>query len=270
MELQSRSLPHPLERTNQTESPTQQASARPPSHTDPFSFNPFFSPGPDDYRPGPSSPTRSLLNSPDPFEGWNLKGWANVSADRPGMQPSNFEDNLRDYLEDSPLDRYPSDRRWQPEKETSFRPISRKQESRTYEEQSWQPLAQQPRPMKTSVSWENDYRPEPTARQVESEPPFSRGRMVTMQSSSVQDQRPFEYSRPDHNLRPGSPPRHIREPASFALTRGKPEQRLIQNFDTWRPLQTLDVTEYLFRMISSPEHPPLMGNRMPGSPSLCN
>ena len=235
MELRSRNLPPQVERANQTESPTQQASARPPSHTEPFSFNPFLSPGPDDHRPGHTSPTRSILNSPDPFEGRNLRGWTNLNADSQDKRPSDFEDNLRDYLEDSPLDRFSSDRRWQPEREASFRPIPRQQESQTYQEHSWQPLVQHPKPIKTSISWENDYRPEPAARQVEWEQPLTRGRMDTMSSPPFQDQRPLGYNRPDHHLSPGSPSRHMGEPASLALTRGRPEQRFEKNIETWRP-----------------------------------
>ena len=239
MELRSRSLPPLTERANQTESSTQQASARLPSQTGPFRINPFRSPGPDDHRPGPTSPTQSILHSPDPFEGGGLRGWTNSNTKRTDMRASDFEDNLRDYLEDSPFDRFSSEMYWQPERETSFRSIHHQQESRKCPEQPWQPLVQHPRPIKTSVSWENDYRPEPAARQEEWESLVSRRRMETLPPPPVWDQRLLDYNRVrPHNLRPIFPTTHMRDPASLALTRGRPEQQFKQNFDTCRPPKT--------------------------------
>ena len=235
MELRSRSLPPPAERRNQSESPAQRS--RPPSHTDAFGFNPFMDPSPDEHRRGPASPSRSILNSPDPLEDRNLRGWTNFNMEKTGMQPSDFEDNLRGYLEDSPFDRLPADRRWQPDRERSFRPIPQRQESQTFQEQPWQPLIDHPRPIKNSQSWENDYRHGPTLRPVAQEPSYSRDRMDRSSSPFIQDQRPFDYDR----LRPDSSPRQAREPASLALTRGRPEQRFEQ-MDAWRPQRQLNYT----------------------------
>ena len=159
-----------------------------------------------------------------------------MSGDRPSWQTTDFEDNLKNYLDDSPLDRLPPSRPWTHEGETVFRPIPSPGESRTHPEDfnreaSWQPLVQKPRPIKSSVSWENDPRPESTARKRDLEPSYSQGRML--QSSPMQDHRPLEYTRllPHHNPRHTSPPRYMREPTP-PLPRGRSEERRGHTHDT--------------------------------------
>ena len=184
MELRSRSLPPPTEKSQSTENTILQTFAIPPSQTRPTSFNPFESSSPDGHRADPAS-MRSRLNSPDPFEDCDIRGWNNLRDVKPGWQSTDFEENLRGYFKGSPPDRFQIERPGQPERETAFRPIPSRQDSRPYQEDferddSWRPLVQNLRPIKTSVSWEHDYRPEPVARQEEWEPSPSRGRINTL------------------------------------------------------------------------------------------
>ena len=245
MELRSRSVPPPMERSQSTENTTSLTFAIPPSQTRPTSSNPFESSSPDDHRAGPASPTRSRRYRPDPFEDRDIRGWTSLRDDKPGWQSSDFEENRRGYFEGSSSDRFQIERHGQPERETAFRPILSWQDSRPYQEDferddSWRPLVQNPRLIKTSVSWEHDCRPEPVARQEEWEPSQSRGRINdTLRLSPVQDRRPLDYTRvlPDHNLRRVSPPRYVREQSASPMTRGRPEQRLGQgqSYNPWRP-----------------------------------
>ena len=175
---------------------------------------------------------RGADNSPDPFEGRDIRGLTNLRDDKPGWKSIDFEENLGGYFEGSPPDRFQIERPGQPERETAFRPIPSLQDSRQYQQDferddSWRPRVQNPRPIKTSVSWEHDYRPEPVARREEWEPSPSRGRINdTLQLSPVHDRRPLDYTRvlPDHNLKRVSPPRYVREQSASPMTRGRPEQ----------------------------------------------
>ena len=127
-----------MERSQSTENTTTQIFAIPSSQTRPASFNPFESSSPDGHRAGPASPTRSRLNSPDPFEDHDIRGWTNLRDDKPGWQSTDFEENLRGYSEGSPPDRFQIERPGQPERETAFRPIPSRQDSRPYQEDFWE------------------------------------------------------------------------------------------------------------------------------------
>ena len=71
MELRSRSLPLPVERRIQSESPAQ--GSRPPSHTNAFGFNALLCQSPGDQRRGPTS-RQIRLDNPDPLgDAWRLQ-----------------------------------------------------------------------------------------------------------------------------------------------------------------------------------------------------
>ena len=72
MELRSRSLPLPVERHIQSESPAQRS--RPPSHTNAFGFNALLCQSPGDQRRGSTSPRQIRLDNPDPLrDAWRLQ-----------------------------------------------------------------------------------------------------------------------------------------------------------------------------------------------------
>ena len=168
MELRSRSLPPPMERSNRPKSTTPNILEQ---TNRPTSMNPLEVQPSDNKGATAPSPVQSRLNSPGPFEDPDLRDWTNP-REKPGWQSTDFEDHLREYSRNSPFHRFQAERLGQPERGTTFPAIPSRQDPPIYQgnygqDESYDPV--RPKAIKPSTPWEQEDSTEPWVRMVNRE-----------------------------------------------------------------------------------------------------